>query len=216
MPLSPDAMFQASVTLFITIDPLGLVPIFLSLTAGLSARDQRFVATLAVLIALAILAVFTLAGEWILSSLGVGLPAFRVAGGILLFTIAFEMLFDQRQSRKQETAARMTNSEELRTLAAFPLAMPLIAGPGAITACMLLAARTDGDPLALGVLFAIIAATCALTLVLFLLAVPLNRALGVVGRVVLVRFFGIITAALAVQFVADGVQGLIREAGGAG
>jgi len=208
--ISADAALQASVTLFVTVDPLGLAPLFLSLTAGLKAAEQRFVAILAVTIAAGILIFFTLAGEWLLQVLGVGLPAFRVAGGILLFVIAFEMLFDQRQTRKQETAERIASSEELRTLAAFPLAMPLIAGPGAITACMLLAANADGDPVALAALLGLILAMCGLTLLLFLLAAPLNRALGVVGRVVLVRFFGIITAALAVQFVADGVRGLIN------
>ncbi|HMB09391.1 MarC family protein, partial [Saliniramus sp.] len=145
-------LWTALVTMLVTLDPLGLAPIFISLTAGMDAGQRRRIAARACLIALAILTFFGLGGQFLLDALGIGLPAFRIAGGLLLFYIAFEMTFELRAKRKQRTAVRGANQPDAeKHLAAFPLAIPLLAGPGAITATILLAGRVQGDlPNALG------------------------------------------------------------------
>jgi multiple antibiotic resistance protein len=145
-------------------------------------------------------------------ALGVSLPAFRIAGGLLLFWISFEMVFERRNERKQATAETAITQDHIRNVAAFPLAIPLMAGPGALTAMMLLAGRAGGDPLmlvALAVICGLVVLSC---LIVFLLAVPIARLLGITGNVVLTRLLGVILAALAVQFVIDGVKAVVRAA----
>ncbi|MBV9739277.1 MAG: MarC family protein [Hyphomicrobiales bacterium] len=191
-------------TLLVTLDPPGLAPIFLGLTQGMGDGERRQVALRACLIAFAILAFFALGGGEILTLLGIGLPAFRIAGGMLLFWIAFEMVFQDRGERKAHAAQSAVTLDRIRNVAAFPLAMPLLAGPGAITAAILLAGRANSDPRLLGVLIALIAAVLACCALVFLLAQRFARLLGVTGNIVLTRLLGVILAALAVQFVIDG------------
>ena len=146
-----------------------------------------------------------LIGNWLLRTLSIGLPAFRIAGGLLLFSIASEMVFGvriERQSRQAEDAIE----EHVRNVAAFPLAIPLMAGPGAITATVLLAGRSEGDPMRLAILLAVIAFVAALCAAVFLLCTPIGRLLGVTGNIVLSRLLGVLLAALAVQYVVDGVR----------
>ena len=167
MPL--EFLISALVTLVVVVDPLGLVPTYLAITHGLPERSRRDVALRACLIAAAILAGSALIGDWLLRTLAIGLPAFRIAGGLLLFSIASEMVFGvriERQSKQAEEAIE----EHVRNIAAFPLAIPLMAGPGAITATVLLAGRAGGDPMHLGVLLGVIAAVLALCFVVFTLA----------------------------------------------
>ncbi len=200
----------ALVTLLVTLDPPGLAPIFLSVTRGMSVEQRRVVAVRASIIAFALLAFFALAGDVLLKTLGVSLPAFRIAGGLLLFWIAFEMVFERRNERKQNTAEVAITQDHIQNVAAFPLAIPLMAGPGALTAMMLLAGRANGDGWMLGLLVAIAALvvlSCTLT---FWLATPISRMLGVTGNVVLTRLLGVILAAMAVQFVVDGVKAAAR------
>jgi multiple antibiotic resistance protein len=203
----PDEFFIAAlVTLFVVVDPIGLVPIFTSLTARLPAPARRRVAMRASLIAFWILCGAALIGDWLLRQLGIGLPAFRIAGGLLLFSIASEMVFGVRIVREANTAEAAVEEEEVRNIAAFPLAIPLMAGPGAITAVILLAGRGYGDPVRLGGLVAVIAVVMISCLVAFMLGTRLSKLLGVTGNVVLERLLGVILAALAVQFVIDGVR----------
>src|ERR687886_388812 len=142
-----NAEFAASalVTLLVTVDPVGLAPIFLSVTPGMTLRERTHVAVRASVIAFGILTFFAVAGDTVLHLLGIGLPAFQIAGGLLLFWIAFEMVFELRKDRKQQTANVAVTQDHIRNIAAFPLAIPLMAGPGAITATILLAGRTGGD-----------------------------------------------------------------------
>jgi multiple antibiotic resistance protein len=204
-----DYLSSALVTLLVTVDPPGLAPIFLSITRGMSAAERRGVAVRAALIAFGILAFFGLGGEALLRLLGVGLPAFRIAGGLLLFWIAFEMVFERRNDRKQQTAEVAVTQDHIRNVAAFPLAMPLMAGPGAITAMILLAGRADGNVLALALLLTLVAAVMLACLAVFAAAEPLARLLGATGQTVLTRLLGVILAALAVQFVIDGVRAVV-------
>ena len=208
MPL--EFLISALVTLAVVVDPLGLVPAFVAITQGLPARSRRSVALRACLIAAAILAGSALIGDWLLRTLSITLPAFRIAGGLLLFSIASEMVFGVRtvrQSRQAEEAIE----EHVRNIAAFPLAIPLMAGPGAITATVLLAGRAGGDPLRLGALLGVIAVVLALCFVVFTLAARIAKLLGTTANVVLSRLLGVLLAALAVQFVIDGVRAALAS-----
>jgi multiple antibiotic resistance protein len=200
-----DFLKTAFVTLLVTLDPPGLAPVFVGLTLGMSSAARREIALRACLIAFAILAAFALGGRTVLEALGITIPAFRVAGGLLLFYVAFDMLFALRGERKREIASDALTVDHIRNVAAFPLAIPLMAGPGAITATMLLAGRAGGDLRALASLMAVAAAAIAVCFVTFLMAGQVARLLGVTGNVVLTRMFGLVLAALAVQFVIDGI-----------
>ena len=207
MPL--DFLISALVTLLVVVDPIGLVPAFIGITASVPQSARRSVAVRACLIAFSILTGAALAGDWLLRTLSISLPAFRIAGGLLLFSIASEMAFGVRITRQSETAGKAIE-EHARDIAAFPLAIPLIAGPGAITATVLLSGRTGGNLPLLAALIGIIAAVMAITLIAFLLASRIERIIGRTGNTVLSRLLGVILAAMAVQFVVDGVRALLR------
>jgi multiple antibiotic resistance protein len=209
-----DFVASALVTLLVTLDPPALAPIFVSLTRGMDAAQRRRVAVRANLIAFGILAFFGLGGEVLLRLLGVGIPAFRISGGLLLFWIAFEMVFERRNDRKQHTADVATTEDQIRNVAAFPLAIPLMAGPGAITAVILLAGRAGGAPVYLATLIAMIAFGVAACLAVFLAADRVSRLLGITGNVVLSRLLGVILAGLAVQFVVNGIESLVPPRAG--
>ena len=200
-----DFLVSALVTLLVVVDPLGLVPAFLAVTHGLPEKSRPQVALRACLIATAILTGSALIGDWLLRALSITLPAFRIAGGLLLFSIASEMVFGVRVTRQTE-AAEQAIEERVRNIAAFPLGIPLMAGPGAITATVLLSGRAGGDPVKLGILFAVIVAIMLLCLMVFLMATRIGKLLGVTANVVLSRLLGVLLAALAVQFVIDGVR----------
>lgn len=204
-----DQLTSALVTLLVTVDPPGLAPIFLALTTGMSSAERRSVAIRACLIATTILAGSALSGDWLLRQLGIGLPAFRIAGGIFLFWIAFEMVYERRDERKSRTVETAITIDHLRSIAAFPLAIPLMAGPGAITAAILSASRASGEPLALLGLLAVVAAVTGTCLMAFLVAERLERFLGTTGRIVMGRLLGVILGALAVQFIVDGLRAAI-------
>jgi MarC family membrane protein len=203
MPL--EFIISAFVTLVVVVDPVGLVPPFLAITDGLPKRARRSVALRATLIATAILAGSALIGDWLLRTLSIGLPAFRIAGGLLLFSIASEMVFGVRIERQAQQAEQALE-EHVRNIAAFPLAIPLMAGPGAITATILLAGRSGGDSTQLMLLLAVIVVVLALCFVVFSLAGRIGKMLGTTANVVASRLLGVLLAALAVQFVIDGVR----------
>ena len=206
--MSPGFLKVAFVTMLVTIDPSGLAPVFIGLTAGMSKSDKREIALRAVLIAFAILAVFAFGGGALMQTLGISIPAFRIAGGLLLFYIAFEMIFELRSQRERELASDAVAIDHVRNLAAFPLAIPLMSGPGSITATILLAGRANGNWGMLAGLMAIIAAVMLLCYLTFRLSEQVARLLGTTGNLVLSRMLGVVLAALAVQFVVDGVLAL--------
>ncbi|MCC6887861.1 MAG: MarC family protein [Hyphomicrobiales bacterium] len=203
MPI--DFLISALVTLLVVVDPVGLVPTFLAVTHGLPPQARLRIAWRASVIAGLILIGTAFAGNWLLRQLGIGVPAFRIAGGLLLFLVASEMVLGvriNRQSRQAEEALE----EHVRNIAAFPLAIPLMAGPGAITATLLLAGQAGADPLALALLVAVIVVVMVACMLAYLMANRIERLLGVTGNVVLSRLLGVLLAALAVQFVIDGVR----------
>ncbi|HEX2511505.1 MAG TPA: MarC family protein [Xanthobacteraceae bacterium] len=206
MPL--DFLISAFVTLVIVLDPVGLAPTFVAITHGMPRSARRQVALRASLIAASVLAGTALVGDKLLATVGISLPAFRIAGGLLLFSIASEMVFGVRIQRQSATAEQALE-ERVRNIAAFPLAIPLMAGPGAITAVVLLSGRTAGQPALLGGLIAVAVLVVALCLVVFLAASRIEKILGITGNVVLSRLLGVLLAALAVQFVVDGVRAVL-------
>ncbi len=206
--MSLDFLAQAFVTLFVTIDPIGLAPLFLAVTRDMDAAQRRQTAFRSTAIAVLVLVLFAVAGERLLSGMGISLPAFRIAGGLLLFATAFEMVFERREQRKAKSAKRALTRDEVRHIAIFPLAIPLIAGPGAISATILLSSQS-GEYADLAGLLGVIVAIVALCLVIFLAAGVVERFLGDTGRILLTRLLGIILAALSVQFVADGVKAIM-------
>jgi multiple antibiotic resistance protein len=205
-------LISAFVTLFVTIDPPGLAPLFLGVTAGMTRSERAQVAMRASLTALCVLVLFALVGTAILTLFGITIHSFRIAGGLLLFFIAFEMIFERRHERHEKSAERAVAADRIRVLSVFPLAIPLIAGPGAISATILLSGRFH-EPLERLALLLIVAINLALAWLVFLAAERLDRFLGATGRIVLTRLLGLILAALAVQFVADGVTALVKGDG---
>ncbi|MGZ5178536.1 MAG: MarC family protein [Burkholderiales bacterium] len=200
-----EFLISALVTLVVVVDPIGLIPSYLAITHGLPQRARRSVALRATLIAAVILAGSALIGDWLLRTLSIGLPAFRIAGGLLLVSIASEMVFGGRIERQSQQAEQAIE-EHVRNVAAFPLAIPLMAGPGAITATILLAGRSNGDSVQLAILLAVIVTVLALCFVVFALAGRIGKMLGVTASVVASRLLGVLLAALAVQYVIDGAR----------
>ena len=203
-----DFLKTAFATLLVTLDPPGLAPIFIGLTAGMSPSEKRQVALRGAIIAFCILAAFALGGAEVMKALGISMPAFRIAGGVMLFWIAFGMIFDLRPQRHETLAADAITIDHIRNVAAFPLAIPLMAGPGAITATILLASRAGPDWELLGALLAVIATTMAICYLAFVASERIAALLGSTGNIVLTRLLGVILAALAVQFVIDGIAGI--------
>jgi multiple antibiotic resistance protein len=199
---------SALVTLLVVVDPIGLAPTFLAVTQGLSESAKRQVGVRASLIAALILTGSALFGGWLLTRLGIGLPAFRIAGGLMLFSIASEMVFGVRTERQSRTAEQAVE-EHVRNIAAFPLAIPVMAGPGAITATVLLGGKASGQLVPMAILIGAIVAVAIVCLVVYLAASHIGRWLGITGNVVLSRLLGVILAALAVQYVVDGVKTLL-------
>ncbi|MDV7142805.1 MarC family protein [Tropicimonas sp. TH_r6] len=193
---------SAFVALFVIIDPIGLAPVFLALTHGSDKAERSAIGRRAVLIGFGLLMLFGLLGEAVLNFVGISMPAFRIAGGVLLFLTALDMLFERRTKRRDSTA----EEEERPDPSVFPLAIPLLAGPGAITTMILLVGQTDGPLEASGV-FVAMALVLAVVAIMFRSAGLLERALGRTGTVVATRLLGMLLAALAVQFVLDGLHG---------
>lgn len=199
-----EIFVSAFATFFVVIDPPGCAPIFASLTSGTPAAHRRAMAIRSVLVASAILFAFALGGKPFLKALGVSLDAFRIAGGIMLFLIALEMVFEKRTERRESRAEDVKASEH-EDISIFPMGIPMIAGPGSIASAMLLCSRVDNwtDR---GVVLAALAAILALTMVALLAAGPLMRFLGNKVEAMITRVLGVILAALAAQFVIDGLK----------
>ncbi len=195
----------AFITLAVIIDPPGCAPIFASLTRGSPAAERRRMAIRSAGVAWGILMFFALLGEPLLRTLGISLSAFRLAGGIMLFMIALDMVFERRTERREERAKEIEGTPEAEDISVFPMAIPMIAGPGSIASIMLLTARADGTVEDLIVLAAM-TAVILLTLISLLMAGPLMKLIGAKLEAMITRILGVILAALAAQFVLDGLE----------
>jgi len=200
-----ELFVSSLITFFVVIDPPGCAPIYAGLSAGAVPAQRRAMAVRAVGVAALILIVFALFGEDLLRGLGISLASFRIAGGIMLFLIALDMVFERRTQRREDRAAKVASDPEVEDVSIFPMAMPMIAGPGSIASVMLLMARNTGLERTLVVLAAL-ATILLLTLVALLAAGPIMRVLGARIEAVITRLLGVLLAALAVQFVMDGLQ----------
>ncbi len=204
-----ELYISSLITFFVVIDPPGCAPIYAGLSAGASTVQKRAMAMRAVGVAAAILFVFALFGEALLKGLGISLASFRIAGGIMLFLIALEMVFEKRTERREDRAAKVASDPEVEDVSIFPMAMPMIAGPGSIASVMLLMSRNSGlerQAVVLGAMVTIL----LLTLVALLAAGPIMRILGAKIEAVITRLLGVLLAALAVQFVIDGLTEVLR------
>jgi multiple antibiotic resistance protein len=201
-----ELFLSAFVTLFVVIDPPGCAPIYAALTTGASTEQKRSMALKACLIAGAILLGFALFGQELLGALHIELDSFRVAGGIMLFLIALDMVFEKRTQRREERAEKLRETPEVEDVSVFPMAMPMLAGPGAIASIMLLAGSADDMGQTLVVLGALLA-VLVLTLLALWAASPLMKLVGAQVEAVITRLLGVLLAALAAQYVFDGVRG---------
>lgn len=192
----------AFATLFVVIDPPGLVPLFIALTQGMDDAHRRRLALRACVIAGILLTLFGLFGESLLGFVGISMPAFRIAGGILLFLTALDMLFERRTQRREGQHADPNHDPSV-----FPLATPLIAGPGAIATMILLMGQTGGDWRGAAAVLGLLALMLVATYIFLLASPPIERLLGRTGTVVITRLLGMLLAALSVQFVIDGIRG---------
>lgn len=188
------------ITLFVVIDPIGVLPIYLAAIAGMNSADSRRVARLSVVISCGVLVLFLVIGQALLSQLGIGFPAFRIAGGVILFLVALKMIFDGHEAVPNEERAAIVSE-----VAVFPVAMPGIAGPGSILAVMLMGSGNAGwlDELRVAT---VIAAVLSLTLLVMLFGTLLRRALGRTGILVVSRVMGLLLAALSAQSILDGLK----------
>ena len=196
---------SAFITLLVIIDPPGCAPIFASLTRGTDAAHRRRMAVRSSAVAWSILIFFALLGEAMLDKLGIELASFRLAGGIMLFIIALEMVFEKRTERREERAKEIEGTPEAEDISVFPMAIPMIAGPGSIATIMLMIGRADG-PAEWGVVLAAMTAVIALTMLALLTAGPLMKLIGAKLEAMITRILGVILAALAAQFVIDGLK----------
>lgn len=202
-----ELIFNSFVTLLVVVDPLGLAPIFAALTKGYSAERRRETAIRGTVLGSAILFVFALAGDVLLDALGITLPAFRIAGGMLLFLLALDMIFARPSGMRSRSIQDQEEEDFESDVSVFPLAIPLLAGPGAITTVLL---YTGGrTPAEVGVFAGVLLVVLLLTLVSLLLASHVMALFGETGANVLSRVLGVLLAALAVQFVLDGIQASI-------
>jgi multiple antibiotic resistance protein len=199
---------SAFVTLLLVVDPVGLVPAFVSATNGLAEQDRNMIAVRSPLIASAILIGLALCGNWLLRQLGIGIAAFQISGGLLLFGVSYRMIFGDRPQREaRETGRALT--ENASDIAVFPLAIPLMAGPGAIATTLLLSGGATSVA-SMAVLIVTIVLVCAICGLCFSLSRLIDRTLGKTGNAVLSRLLGILLAAYSVQFVLDGIAAVRR------
>lgn len=209
-----DAVLEVGINsfllLFVTLDPVGVTPMFAALSAHLSETARRRAANRAVLLAAVILVVFGLGGDHLLTALGIGLPAFRIAGGSLLFLLAIDMVFARHSGLRSTTQGEYHEAEQRQDISVFPLAFPLLAGPGALTTVLLLTSGQRGEPVMLGVVMGALVLVLLLTWLVLRLAGPLLRMLGETGANVIGRLLGLLLAALAVQFMVDGLTAVLR------
>lgn len=216
-----ELFVAASVTFFVVIDPPGVTPIFAGLTEGAPAGHKRLMAVKSVLIAAFVLLGFAYGGEWLLDQLHVSLDAFRVAGGVLLFMMALDMLFERRTERREERVEAVREAEAEHEppapayhadISVFPMAIPMLAGPGAIASAMLYMNEVSG-PAEQGVVLAAMGANLLVCLAMFLAAGPIMRLLGDTLAAMITRILGVILAALSAQFIIDGIRGAFWLAG---
>ena len=201
-----DTFIQSALLMFIAIDPMSLIPIFAGLTSGLTKQQVKSIYIRASIVSLIVLSSFWLFGNAILDAMNISMDSFRIIGGLFLIVIAFQMVFEQRQSRRQNTADTAIDDETIKSIAIFPLSIPLIAGPGAMATCLLLT-KDSYDSLAEAFVFYLpIPLIVFLAFIAMWLSSKLASKIGPTILTVLQKIFGLLLGALAIEFVIEGIQ----------
>lgn len=200
-----DQVLENTILLFVAVDPIALVPIFASLTQGLNKKDVKRIYIQATIVSFFILALFYLFGTSVLDLMGISMSSFKIIGGLFLIAIAFQMVLEQRQSRRQHTAEVALDDESIQSIAIFPLAIPLIAGPGAMTTALLIAESNSSDPTQILINFLPILIIIILVAFAMWLSASLSAKVGPTIIIVVQKIFGILLGALAIEFVVTGV-----------
>ena len=200
-----DTFIESTILMFVAVDPISLVPIFAGLTSGLSQHQVKSIYMRASIVSLIVLSIFWLFGNAILDAMNISMDSFRIIGGLFLIVIAFQMVFDKRQTRRQSTADTAIDDETIKSIAIFPLSIPLIAGPGAMATSLLISKEIytsvlDGFISYLPILIAVLFAAIAMWL-----SAKLSSKLGPTVITVVQKIFGLLLGALAIEFVIDGV-----------
>ena len=200
-----DQLLENTILLFVAVDPIALVPIFASLTQGLNKEDIRKIYIQATVVSFSVLSLFYLFGTAILDVMGISMSSFKIIGGLFLVAIAFQMVLEQRQTRRQNTAEVALDDESIQSLAIFPLAIPLIAGPGAMTTALLIAETNSNDPKEMLINFTPILIIILLVAFAMWLSASLSKKVGPTIIIVIQKIFGILLGALAIEFVVAGI-----------
>ena len=200
-----DQLLENTILLFVAVDPIALIPIFASLTKGLKNQEIKKVYIQATFVSLIILSLFWLFGETVLNLMGISMSSFRIIGGLFLIAIAFQMVFEQRQDRRQNTAEVALDDSSIESIAIFPLSIPLIAGPGAMTAALLLAENRTYEPVDFILNFLPILVVVLMAGIAMWLSAQLSKRLGPTIITVVEKIFGILLGALAIEFVVAGI-----------
>jgi multiple antibiotic resistance protein len=200
-----DQLLENTILLFVAVDPIALVPIFASLTQGLNKEDIRKIYIQATVVSFFVLSLFYLFGTAILDVMGISMSSFKIIGGLFLVAIAFQMVLEQRQTRRQNTAEVALDDESIQSLAIFPLAIPLIAGPGAMTTALLIAETNSNDPKEMLINFAPILIIILLVAFAMWVSASLSKKVGPTIIIVIQKIFGILLGALAIEFVVAGI-----------
>lgn len=201
-----ELLLDSFILFFVVVDPIGLAPLFAALTRDATPLQRRRIAVRGVAIAAGILLVFVMVGDALLRALGIGIAAFQIAGGVLLFLLAVDMLFARHSGLRSTTEREQKEAERKKDISVFPLAIPLIAGPGALTTVLLMVGEQGDNPAIVGAALAVVVLVLAITLAALLFAARLLRVIGETGANVVSRVFGVILAALAAQYILDGLQ----------
>ncbi len=200
-----DQLLENTILLFVAVDPIALIPIFASLTKGLNSNEIKKIYLQATFVSLIILSLFWLFGEMVLNLMGISMSSFRIIGGLFLIAIAFQMVFEQRQDRRQNTAEVAMDDSSIQSIAIFPLSIPLIAGPGAMTAALLLAENRIYEPIDFILNFLPILIVVLMAGIAMWLSAQLSKRLGPTIITVVEKIFGILLGALAIEFVVAGI-----------
>jgi len=200
-----DQLLENTILLFVAVDPIALIPIFASLTKGLKNQEIKKIYIQATFVSLIILSLFWLFGESVLNLMGISMSSFRIIGGLFLIAIAFQMVFEQRQDRRQNTAEVAMDDSSIESIAIFPLSIPLIAGPGAMTAALLLAENRTYEPVDFILNFLPILMVVLMAGIAMWLSAQLSKRLGPTIITVVEKIFGILLGALAIEFVVAGI-----------
>jgi multiple antibiotic resistance protein len=200
-----DQLLENTILLFVAVDPIALIPIFASLTKGLKNQEIKKIYIQATFVSLIILSLFWLFGESVLNLMGISMSSFRIIGGLFLIAIAFQMVFEQRQDRRQNTAEVAMDDSSIQSIAIFPLSIPLIAGPGAMTAALLLAENRTYEPVDFILNFLPILVVVLMAGIAMWLSAQLSKRLGPTIITVVEKIFGILLGALAIEFVVAGI-----------